>query len=111
VADPTANPTITVIGGSASSDSSSPILPPGQSYRETSAQPTGASTTTPQPTMNGTANTGSPGNTGSMGGNPYAPNPQMGAPTLGPSSMNRGGMVNPIPGSLVPVTPMLPGNN
>jgi hypothetical protein len=108
VADPTANPTITVIGGSASSDSSSPILPPGQSYRETSAQPTGPSTTTPQSTMNGT---GSTGNTGSMGGNQFAPNPQMGAPTLGPSSMNRGGMVNPIPGSLVPVTPMLPGNN
>jgi hypothetical protein len=113
VADPTANPTITVIGGTASSDSSSPILPPGQSYRETSAQPTGPSTTTPQSTMNGTGmnGTGSTGNTGSMGGNQYAPNPQMGAPTLGPSSMNRGGMVNPIPGSLVPVTPMLPGNN
>jgi hypothetical protein len=113
VADPTANPTITVIGGSASSDSSSPILPPGQSYRETSTQPTGPSTTTPQSTMNGTGmnGTGSTGNTGSMGGNQYAPNPQLGAPTLGPSSMNRGGMVNPIPGSLVPVTPMLPGNN
>jgi len=110
VADPTANPTITVIGGSASSDSSSPILPPGQSYRETSAQPTGASTTTPQPTMNGTGMNGT-GSMGSMGGNQYAPNPQLGAPTLGPSSMNRGGMVNPIPGSLVPVTPMLPGNN
>jgi hypothetical protein len=46
-----------------------------------------------------------------MGGNQFAPNPQMGAPMLGPSSMNRGGMVNPIPGSLVPVSPMLPGNN
>jgi hypothetical protein len=118
VADPTANPTITVIGGSATSDSSSPILPPGQSYRETSAQPTGPPTTIPQSSMNGTGmngtgmnGTGSTGNTGSMGGNQFAPNPQMGAPTLGPSSMNRGGMVNPIPGSLVPVTPMLPGNN
>jgi hypothetical protein len=40
----------------------------------------------------------------------YAPNPQMGAPTLGP--FNSGRHVNtPLPGSLVPVNPMLPGNN
>jgi hypothetical protein len=106
VADPTANPRITMIGGDASSGSSSPILPPGQSYRETSGvQPPSSSTTTAPSTMNGT------GSMGSMGGNQFAPNPQMGAPTLGPSGMNRGGMVNPIPGSLVPVSPMLPGNN
>ena len=102
VADPTANPTITVIGGNASSGSSSPILPPGQSYRDSApVQPTGSPSAMPQPTMNGT---------GSMGGNQFAPNPQMGAPTLGPSGLNRGGMINPIPGSLVPVSPMLPGN-
>ncbi len=34
VADPTANPTITVIGGASSSASGSPVLPPGQSYRD-----------------------------------------------------------------------------
>jgi hypothetical protein len=106
VADPTANPVITVIGGSTSSGSSSPILPPGQSYRDSApVQPMGSSSTMQPPTVNGT------GGMGSMGGNQYSPNPQMGAPTLGPSGLNRGGMVNPIPGSLVPVTPMLPGNN
>ena len=103
VADPTANPTISVIGGNASSGSGSAILPPGQSYRDSApVQPTGSTSTMPQSTMSGSS---------SMGGNQYAPNPQMGAPTLGPSGMNRGGMINPIPGSLVPVTPMLPGNN
>jgi hypothetical protein len=107
VADPTANPTITVIGGNASSGSGSPILPPGQSYRDSAPiQPTTPSSSTmPSPMMNGT------GGMGSMGGNQYTPNPQMGAPTLGPSGLNRGGMVNPIPGSLVPVSPMLPGMN
>jgi hypothetical protein len=103
VADPTANPTISVIGGNASSGSGSAILPPGQSYRDSApVQPTSSTSTMPQSTMSGSS---------SMGGNQYAPNPQMGAPTLGPSGMNRGGMINPIPGSLVPVTPMLPGNN
>jgi hypothetical protein len=106
VADPTANPTITVIGGN-SNGSGSPVLPPGQSYRDNApVQSTmGSTSTLPPPTMNGT------GGSGSMGGNQYAPNPQMGAPTLGPSGLNRGGMINPIQGSLVPVTPMLPGNN
>ena len=47
-----------------------------------------------------------------MSTDPYAPNPQAGAPTLGPFNLNRsGGMANPIPGSLVPVSPMMPGNN
>ena len=46
-----------------------------------------------------------------MSTDPYAPNPQAGAPTLGPFNMNRGGVANPIPGSLVPVNPMMPGNN
>ena len=41
-----------------------------------------------------------------MSTDPYAPNPQAGAPTLGPFNMNRGGVANPIPGSLVPVNPM-----
>ena len=103
VADPTANPTMTVIGGTSSSASSSPVLPPGQSYRDSApVQPTPPMTTVPQSATSG------PG----MSTDPYAPNPQAGAPTLGPfNSMNRGGMVNPIPGSLMPVMPMMPGNN
>jgi hypothetical protein len=37
-------------------------------------------------------------------------NPQLGAPRLGPFNNPRG-MSSSMPGSLVPVTPMLPGNN
>ena len=37
-------------------------------------------------------------------------NPQLGAPRLGPFNAPRG-MSSSMPGSLVPVTPMLPGNN
>jgi hypothetical protein len=103
VADPTANPTITVIGGNSSSGSSSPVLPAGQSYRDSAPVAAASSlNTVPQSATSGPA----------MSSDPYAPNPQAGAPTLGPFNMNRmGGMANPIPGSLVPVVPMLPGNN
>jgi hypothetical protein len=111
VADPTANPTITVIGGDGTSGSASPILPPGQSYRDSAPiQPTMGTTSSTMSIMPNSTMSGS----STMGGNTMAPNPQMGAPTLGPSSMNmmnRGGMVNPIPGSLVPISPMMPGNN
>ncbi len=102
VADPTANPLMTVIGG-ASSGSGSPILPPGQSYRDNApVQPTSSLSTVPQSATTGPA----------MSADPYAPNPQMGAPRLGPFGGSRGGgMVNPIPGSLVPLAPMFPGNN
>jgi hypothetical protein len=102
VADPTVRVTMTVIGGT-SSASSSPVLPPGQTYHDTApvAAAPGLSTV-PQSVTSG------PGTSS----DPYAPNPQAGAPTLGPmNGMNRGGMVNPIPGSLVPVSPMMgPGN-
>jgi hypothetical protein len=103
VADPTARPTMTVIGGATSSASSSPVLPPGQSYRDSApVQASGSLNTVPQSATSG------PG----MSADPYAPNPQAGAPTLGPFNMNRtGGMANPIPGSLVPVSPMGPGRN
>jgi hypothetical protein len=102
VADPTARPAMTIIGGT-SAGSSSPVLPPGQSYRDSApVQAAPGLTTVPQSATSG------PG----MSTDPYAPNPQLGAPTLGPFNMNRGGaMANPIPGSLVPVTPLLPGNN
>jgi hypothetical protein len=101
VADPTANPTMTTIGG-ALSGSSSPVLPPGQSYHDNApVQPAGPMTTVPQSATSGPA----------MATDPYAPNPQAGAPTLGPFNMNRsGGMANPIPGALMPLTPMMPGN-
>ena len=102
VADPTANPTMTTIGG-ALSGSSSPVLPPGQSYRDTA--PVAASSSLNTVPQSATAGPG-------MSTDPYAPNPQSGAPTLGPFNMNRsGGMANPIPGSLVPLSPMMPGNN
>jgi hypothetical protein len=104
VADPTANPTITVIGG-ALSGSSSAVLPPGQSYRDSA--PVAASSSLNTVPQSATAGPG-------MSTDPYAPNPQAGAPTLGPfnNMMNRmGGMANPIPGSLAPLGPMTPGNN
>jgi hypothetical protein len=37
--------------------------------------------------------------------------PQLGMPKLGPANMGRGRLTGPLPGSLVPITPMLPGNN
>lgn len=103
VADPTANPAMTLIGGALSGSDDSPVLPPGQSYRDSAPVPaSGSLNTVPQ------SATAGPG----MSTDPFAPNPQAGAPTLGPFNMNRtGGMANPIPGSLVPLSPMMPGNN
>jgi hypothetical protein len=101
VADPTANPTMTVIGG-ALSGSSSAVLPPGQSYRDSA--PVAASSSLNTVPQSATAGP-------SMSIDPYAPNPQAGAPTLGPFMNRSGGMANPIPGSLAPLGPMMPGNN
>jgi hypothetical protein len=100
--DPTPIPAITVIGG-ASSGSSSPVLPPGQSYRVSA--PVGPATVPgvlpPQSSSMGS---------GSMGSDPFSPNPQMGAPTLGP--FNRmGGMTSPLPGSMMPRSLGMPGSN
>jgi hypothetical protein len=108
VADPTTNLAGAVIGGmAATSAASSPVLPPGQTYRDTAPVP-GASPLTTVPA----AATAGPGITDQS-----SPNPMAGAPTLGPFNMmnggmmNRsGGMVNPIPGSLMPVGPMMPGS-
>jgi hypothetical protein len=104
VADPTANPAVAVIGGTSNSGASSPVLPPGQTYHDAAPVPAASSLNTVPNSA-----TAGPG----MSTDPYAPNPQAGAPTLGPfNMMNRsGGMMNPIPGSLVPVSPMMPGNN
>jgi hypothetical protein len=96
VADPTGRPTSTVIGGPTST-SDSPVLPPGQSYRD--------SAPVPPPMPMGVMNQST-----TSGGGSLAPNPQLGAPRLGPFNSSRG-MSSPLPGSLVPVTPMLPGNN
>ena len=101
VADPTGRPTSTVIGGT-SPTSSSAVLPPGQSYRD--------SAPVPPPTPMGVMNQSSMGSGSTNSGGSFAPNPQLGAPRLGPFNSTRG-MGSPLPGSLVPVTPMLPGNN
>jgi len=100
VADPTQVPVFTQIGFT-SSASSSPVLPPGQSYRD--------SAPVPPPSPFGVVNQSATGASTSNSGM-YTPNPQAGAPTLGPfnSGRNTG---SPLPGSLVPVNPMLPGNN
>ena len=71
VADPAANPTMTVIGGAAR-DSGSPVLPPGQTYHDNVARaPTGPMNTVPQSATSGPA----------MSTDPYAPNPQAGPDT------------------------------
>jgi hypothetical protein len=101
VADPTQRPLFIQIG-TTSSASSSPVLPPGQSYRDTAP--------VPPPMPLGVVNQSATGTSGSSNSGMYMPNPQMGAPTLGPFNSNRG-MNNGLPGSLVPVMPMLPGNN
>ena len=98
VADPTQRPDITQIGQT-SNGSSSPVLPPGQSYRDNAP--------VPPPTPYGVIPPPQPPNTSGMGGDPFAPNPMSGAPTLGPSSNMRS------PGGVMPgtVAPMPPGIN
>jgi hypothetical protein len=101
--DPTPIPAMTVIGG-ISSGSSSPVLPPGQSYRVSA--PVGPASV---PGVIPQAPSSSMGS-GSMSNDPFSPNPQLGAPTLGP--FNRmGGPGAPQPGSLMPRSLGMPGNN
>jgi hypothetical protein len=103
VADPTQQSVFTFIGGQSTS-TNSPVLPPGQSYRDSApVQPSA-----PMGAINQSA-TGS-GSMNSSGAMPGGLNPQLGAPRLGPFNSVRG-MSSSMPGSLVPVTPMLPGNN
>jgi hypothetical protein len=99
-ADPMQRPILTQIGGSISA-SSSPVLPPGQSYRDTAPVPPPM----PYGVMNQSASDSTDPSRQSS-----APNPQLGAPTLGPFNRSRN-MTGPLPGSLVPVTPLLPGSN
>jgi hypothetical protein len=99
-ADPLQRPIVTVIGGPTSA-SSSPVLPPGQSYRDTAP--------VPPPLPSGVMNQ-APTDSSDASRGAWAPNPQLGAPTLGPFNRGRS-MGGRLPGSLVPVTPMLPGNN
>jgi hypothetical protein len=100
VADPLQRPGLIQIGGPTST-SSSPVLPPGQSYRDTAP--------VPPPMPYGVINQGAANPTYTSGQSP-APNPQLGAPTLGPFNRARS-MTGPLPGSMVPVTPILPGSN
>jgi hypothetical protein len=102
VADPTQRPTSTIIGGMSSS-SSSAVLPPGQSYHDTAP--------VPPPTPMGVINQSATGSGTNNSGSSFAPNPQLGAPRLGPFNGNRGAFTSPLPGSLAPMTPMLPGSN
>jgi len=98
VADPTLRPLTTPIG-IVSSGSSSPVLPPGQSYRDNAP--------VPPPTPYGVIpppQSSAPSSNGMGGGDPFAPNPMSGAPTLGPSSSMRsaGGV---MPGTIAPMPP------
>ena len=95
VADPTLRPLTTPIG-IVSTGSSSPVLPPGQSYRDNAP--------VPPPTPYGVMPPPQAPGPGGMGGDPFAPNPMSGAPTLGPSSSMRsaGGVV---PGTVAPMPP------
>jgi len=100
VADPTLRTLLPPIGGSISS-SSSAVLPPGQSYQDTAPVPPPPPLSTAFPVAPAPSSSGS---------GMYSPNPQMGAPTLGPMSRSRG-VSSPLPGSMVPASPMMPGNN
>jgi hypothetical protein len=104
VADPTQRPTMTIIGPTSPFSTNSPVLPPGQSYRDNApVRPPGpygvnAPGRSINPSINGQTT------------NPFAPNPQNGAPRLGPMAPNRS-MTSPLPGSLMPMGPALPVNN
>ncbi len=95
VADPTAQTVFTFTGTSNNTSSTS---------SPTTTQPT-TQTAPPSGAMNM-----SPNGAGGMTGGTMGLNPQAGAPTLGPFNRGRN-MTGPLPGSLVPVMPMLPGSN
>jgi hypothetical protein len=101
VADPLQPSVFAFIGGTSTS-TNSPVLPPGQSYRDSApVQPSRPMGVINQPATG----TGSMNNSGLP-----TLNPQLGAPRLGPFNSPRG-MPSNMPGSLVPITPQLPGNN
>jgi hypothetical protein len=95
VADPTLRPLTTPIG-IVSTGSSSPVLPAGQSYRDNAP--------VPPPTPYGVIPPPQSSSPSGIGGDPFAPNPMSGAPTLGPSSSMRsaGGV---MPGTIAPMPP------
>jgi hypothetical protein len=101
VADPSQRSVFAFIGG-ASTSTNSPVLPPGQTYRDSApVQPSAPMGVVNQPATG----------TGGMNNSSLPTlNPQLGAPRLGPFNSPRG-MSSSMPGSLVPTTPMLPGNN
>lgn len=103
VGDSSQRPIVTTIGAT-STGSGSPVLPPGQSYRDNAPvpppTPTGVLIQPPSP-INPSLN--------SQGINPFAPNPQNGAPRFGPFGPNRS-LPNPLPSSVLPPGPGMPGN-
>ena len=101
VADPTQRTTFALIGGTSAS-SNSQVLPPGQSYRDTAP-------VAPSSRM-GVVNQSANGSGSMNSGGTSAPDPQLGAPRLGPFRSTRG-MTSPLPALLVPVNPFLPGNH
>jgi hypothetical protein len=100
VADPTARPIFTYIGGMNTGAATTASSMSASQSNQSATQPASATT--------GAVNQ-SAGGSGAMNGS-MGPNPQLGAPTLGPFNRTRG-MTGPVPGSLVPVMPMLPGSN
>jgi hypothetical protein len=101
VADPLQPSVFAFIGG-ASTSTNSPVLPPGQSYRDSAP-------VQPSPPM-GVVNQSATGTGSTNNGAFPSLNPQLGAPRLGPFNSTRG-MNSSMPGSMVPITPLLPGNN
>jgi hypothetical protein len=100
-ADPLTPTTFSLIGGMSTS-TNSPVLPPGQSYRDTAP--------VPPPAPMGVINQPATGAGMGFSTGDSMPNPQLGAPRLGPFNSNHG-LTGPVPGSLVPVSPVLPGSN
>jgi hypothetical protein len=102
VADPTTRAIFTYIGGMNTGAATTASSMSASQSNQATMQPASAATGAVNQSATGS---GAMNNNGSMG-----PNPQLGAPTLGPFNRTRG-MTGPVPGSLVPVMPMLPGNN
>jgi hypothetical protein len=100
VADPTQQFPRVLIGGSTTASGSSALAP---------ATPLPDSAPVP-PVVPMTMGTQATSGSSPSSGGTMMPNPQLGAPTLGPFNGARG-LGSPLSGSIVPVTPMLPGNN
>jgi hypothetical protein len=100
VANDKLNP-LPVIGGPSSAGSGSPVQPPGQSYRHNAP--------VPPPAPMGVVPEAPSTRGGTMLNNPYAPDPQNGAPTLFNPYRS---LAPPVPGSMSRLAPILaPGTS